>query len=980
MKKTNIYLTLALAGIILAGCANPFDNSLPASVSGDGLGRALISFGNGGRTLLPYAADFYYVLDFTPGAGTDGEAFTERLSRSISKSVELAAGGWTLDLKGYIDADHAEANPDEPGLTGSAGFTVTSGQQIAVTVTLIAFQTYEGEGKFGYTISFPSNVTGAELSLLNILDQGISDLGPINLLEGASGSGDVKTTTGLETEVPSGFYRMVLDLSANIDGVPARALKTRVVRINDSLLTKAEEVLGADDFYTGALFDDLDALKGYLDALDPNDKDTPYQVGLSAAIDLSSVALRNGRDNLGNLYAALTRFVELDLSACTGSSVGPAGSGNASGRTNAPNLVTVILPPHITSISSSVFEECSNLRSINLPAGLSTIEGYAFYGCASLTSINFPASLVNLQGNSSFQMTGLSSVDLSALTITTIERNTFQGCTNLEEVKLPSGITTISQGAFDGCTSLDTLNWGDLTNTLVVQMYAFRGTAFDALSLNRFRTLDAHAFANMEKLETVDLTGYTGTSPLPATLFIGCDNLEKVKIPENLTATFAYNTFPPQATYEIVPAGSGGYEVFENGNMVVKDHVIIVASSALSGTLTMDSSITGIGEYAFLNSQGLTAVDLSGCTGLTTIGQRAFSDAAALATVTFPTTLQTIGNNAFSGATSLSSVTFPATLQTIGNNAFYGATGLNSVNLAACTALTSIGNSAFKNTALTSVTFPASLQSIGNDAFDDATALNSVNLAACTALTSIGDNAFRNTALTSVTFPASLQTIGGYAFSGTTALTSSVTLPASLQSIGVMAFQNSGITSVDMSGCTTYTTINEMAFHSATSLQSVDFPPNLQSIGDDAFRNTALVSVELPATLKSIGQRAFQEIAALVWVKWPTAPSAATVGLNAFYNAANLTRVELPAQMSTGSDGIGNRAFLGTKLEILILRADMTGLNNGATVFPDKTFTIYVPDSEVSAYKAAYPWSSANLIDKIESINNLQLEDGPTNW
>ncbi|MDR2738552.1 MAG: hypothetical protein LBB68_01795, partial [Treponema sp.] len=160
MKKIRTYITLALvlAGILLAvsGCTNPImPRPAPqkAENAGDGAGIALIQFGGGGRTVLPYAADFYYVLDFTPGAQTVGEARTESVSRSSSKSVELEVGDWSLAVKGYIDADHAAAAPAEPGLTGSADFTVAAGTEVSVPVPLTAFQTYEGAGEFAYTVS-----------------------------------------------------------------------------------------------------------------------------------------------------------------------------------------------------------------------------------------------------------------------------------------------------------------------------------------------------------------------------------------------------------------------------------------------------------------------------------------------------------------------------------------------------------------------------------------------------------------------------------------------------------------------------------------------------------------------------------------------------------------------------------------------------------------------------------------------------------
>ena len=191
--------------------------------------------------------------------------------------------------------------------------------------------------------------------------------------------------------------------------------------------------------------------------------------------------------------------------------------------------------------------------------------------------------------------------------------------------------------------------------------------------------------------------------------------------------------------------------------------------SGLTSAVNLSSctSLTSIGSSAFRGCSGLTsAVNLSSCTNLTSIGKGAFNGCKGLTSVSFPASLTSIGDSAFSGCKGLTSVSFPESLTSIGESAFEKCKGLTSVSLSRCTSLTSIGDWAFY----------------------ECTGLTSVSLSRCTSLTSIGSWAFSGcSSLTSVSFPASLTSIGKGAFNGCKGLTS-VSFPANLTSIGERAF------------------------------------------------------------------------------------------------------------------------------------------------------------------------------------------------
>ncbi|MDR2500575.1 MAG: leucine-rich repeat domain-containing protein, partial [Treponema sp.] len=204
------------------------------------------------------------------------------------------------------------------------------------------------------------------------------------------------------------------------------------------------------------------------------------------------------------------------------------------------------------------------------------------------------------------------------------------------------------------------------------------------------------------------------------------------------------------------------------------------------------------------------------------------------------------------------------------------------------------------------------VRTIGDSAFRDCDALTSVSLPAAE---TIGDSAFRGCgALTSVSLPAA-ESIGYSAFSGCDALTS-VTMPATLYQ---EAFNNASFggkivwTLVERDGfigpwstlengklLVHYTT---MLVYGRAASGSITLPASITSIGNRAFSGCdALTSVSLPAVV-TIGDRAFDGCDALASVSLPAAES---IGYSAFSGCGTLASVSLPA-----AESIGYSAFSG---------------------------------------------------------------------
>ena len=158
-------------------------------------------------------------------------------------------------------------------------------------------------------------------------------------------------------------------------------------------------------------------------------------------------------------------------------------------------------------------------------------------------------------------------------------------------------------------------------------------------------------------------------------------------------------------------------------------------------TLTVNSNLP---VYAYKDQTVIEHVIIS--SGVTSIGDGAFSGCTGLTSVTIGNSVTSIGNSAFNGCSGLTSITIPNSVTSIGMMAFNGCTGLTSVTIG--NSVTTIGSRAFEGcTGLTSVTIPNSVTSIENLAFRYCSNLETVTILA-ESLETYGINAFKGTAAT----------------------------------------------------------------------------------------------------------------------------------------------------------------------------------------------------------------------------------------
>lgn len=313
----------------------------------------------------------------------------------------------------------------------------------------------------------------------------------------------------------------------------------------------------------------------------------------------------------------------------------------------------------------------------------------------------------------------------------------------------------------------------------------------------------------------------------------------------------------------------------------------------------IESGVEQLGSYAFYNCSSLKDVVLP--ESVTVLNDYAFYGCAALESVSLPY-VEKIGKYAFGACISLERVNVSENLKMIDEWAFSQCTTLCDLNLAQATSLESIGSYAFFSCSmLREIIIPNGVKSIGLLAFYECSRLDRVEIAdsvttidfaafnytpwyqeydgeylivgdgvliKCTVhpqfmdlsgknIKALGGAVFWNAEnegqastygykyakdLETIVLPDTLTQIGMSAFAGCYRL-KTVVLPAGVTTVADNAFNVYSPdfvseTNVDISACTSLTTIGDYAFHGCMGIEAFVLPTTVTSVGEYAFAAT----------------------------------------------------------------------------------------------------------------------------------------------
>ena len=177
-------------------------------------------------------------------------------------------------------------------------------------------------------------------------------------------------------------------------------------------------------------------------------------------------------------------------------------------------LEGVTIPTGVTAIGFYVFMLCDNLKSVTIPSSVKTIGRSAFHGCTSLEYINIPDS------------------------VTSIGESAFYYCTSLKSIVIPHKVTAISDRTFTFDSSLENVFLSDKVTSIGVA--AIPDTASQIRysldeTAGKVTITDVSLGSGRTAVEIPSYIDGYPVSAVKASAFDGCDSLERIFLPENIS-------------------------------------------------------------------------------------------------------------------------------------------------------------------------------------------------------------------------------------------------------------------------------------------------------------------------------------------------------------------------------------------------------------------------------------------------------------
>ena len=440
------------------------------------------------------------------------------------------------------------------------------------------------------------------------------------------------------------------------------------------------------------------------------------------------------------------------------------------------------------------------------------------------------------------------------------------------------------------------------TNTITVDRVTGSTTGYPGTY-----TADSAPFSSKFFAEDIETAVYKTFTKNCNYLFSGLPNLRVLRAPN-------YDDYGRSGLLNGIP---NLQEIYMDSIETISGETVPLTKVGTSLRVFSSESATNINGSAFYNFTSLTTIYAP---HVNTVQNQAFLGCTSLTNVTL-TNAELIGNSAFNGCSSLRNITLNSAA-TISQDAFKGCTGLRTVTLPLATTLqknafsgclelqtvtlgkaVSVGESAFLNCRDLTTISAEWITSIDKDSFKGCSSLaGPLIFSRLTTITSSNTNYPFNgcESLIEVRMPT-LTSMGPYSFYGCTGL-QTVVIGGLINTIPEYAFGGcTSLASITMSENTA--TIDIGAFSGCTSLETVTFPANLVTIGQLAFYRAGL-TVLSTNNVQTIGDEAFKDshISTLI-----LGEGTRTIGASAFSGAPITGTIIFPKNVTS----IGASAFSG---------------------------------------------------------------------
>ena len=390
------------------------------------------------------------------------------------------------------------------------------------------------------------------------------------------------------------------------------------------------------------------------------------------------------------------------------------------------------VPEGVGKIGAYAFSGCAGLETVMISAGVQSVGDRAFGGCSRLTAIEVAAENACYAGNDGV----LFSKDGTVLVcypsgkagvydvpegVREIGPHAFSGCAGLTTLDIPDGVTGVGYGAFSGCSGLVTLYvppwWrgsGKLTNAgvpsgcrVVYGHPAFVGGVEWIYAASNGEATVIDVLASGGSVSVPAVLGGCPVTAIGTQAFCNCPSLARVAIPDSVTVIGSGAFSGCNGLVELyVPTWWRGIDKLKDAGVPVGCRVTYGFPQVVEGVEWLYATTNGQATVVGGPTNGSVAVPsvLGGCL-VTAIGDSAFKDATGLTAVELPDEVRWFGDYAFSGCSGLRLLAVSDMVEHIGSYAFARVDGLTNLVILDSEAI--IGDNAFSGSGLRLLEVPS---------------------------------------------------------------------------------------------------------------------------------------------------------------------------------------------------------------------------------------------------------------------------------
>ena len=674
--------------------------------------------------------------------------------------------------------------------------------------------------------------------------------------------------------------------------------------------------------------------------------------------------------NMSNMFYNCTSLTSLDVSGFNTANVEDMGAMfyNCFGLTSLD--LSNFKTDNVTDMSM-MFAECYDLTSLDLSNfktdNVTNMKSMFFY-CSSLTNLD-------LSGFNTANVTDMSSMFVNCSALTSLDLSSFNtsNVTDMQQMfravnlsTLPisgfntSKVTTMS-GMFVENQALASIDISHFDTSNVTDMsFLFNNChILTDININGLNTSNvtnmSFMFNECYALESVDVSGLDtknvenmeymfAENPLLKTIYVG-EKWTTASVTQGDKMFYASPSIVGGAgtqfaedrvdyTYAHIDGGPDNPGYFTEKNApVISDDIIQFADANVKAICVSNwdangdgelskaeaAAVTDLGEVFKENTEITSFNELVNFTGLSAIGDYAFSNCNNLQEVTMPQTITRIGHDAFNRCSKMVSADIPSGVTEIDYQAFYGCSSLTSFVIP--DGVTFITYNAFTGTGITSIV-PA-----GYEKGEKCGVIPE-------SVTKIATQALLCHNLVSVILPAGVQELVGNPFVGCNALQ-------------ILKVEDGSKFYHAEGNCIIETATNTVSVGCNKSI----IPSYAKHIGENAFCNLNFVEFEVPEGIISVEKSAFN---------------------NSFY----LEEVTLPSTL----ENLSEYAFYACR-KLTTLKVKMSNPIEIGNIFAENALnTLYVPSGTAEKYRNAEWWKNFENIFEMEADVNYSFDYNGVLW